>query len=108
MQLLAPVNIRETENDYLLDVIATGFEKANFNVNIEKNLLTISVEKEEKNESNKLIRKEYNFKSFNRSFTLDDKIDTSKIEANYKNGVLTLNLPRKPEVKAAAKQITVK
>jgi HSP20 family protein len=106
---LAPVNIRETENSYELDVVAPGFEKSDFKVAVDDNILTISVEKkdEEKKETEKEIRKEYSFRSFKRSFTLDEKIDAGGIEAKYVNGVLTLNLPRKEEVKTASKQISI-
>jgi HSP20 family protein len=110
----APVNIRETEKDYVLEVVAPGFDKADFKVNVDQNILTISAEK--KNEPNneagkhpveKQIRKEYSYRSFKRSFTLDEKIDAASIDAKYVNGVLTLNLPRKAEVKASAKEITI-
>ncbi|HEV8284977.1 MAG TPA: Hsp20/alpha crystallin family protein [Chitinophagaceae bacterium] len=104
-----PVNVKEIKDAYLLDVVAPGFEKTDFNVNVEKNILTISVEKknEVKDESEKQIRREYSYHSFKRSFTLDEKIDSEKIEAKYVNGVLTLNLPRKAEVKASTKEISI-
>lgn len=104
-----PVNISETEGGYTVDVVAPGLEKEDFKISLEKNLLTISADKneEQKDGQGKTIRREYNFKSFSRSFTLDDKIDAENISAKYVNGVLTLNLPRKAEVKEATKQITV-
>lgn len=104
-----PVNIRETKEASQLEVVAPGFEKNDFNINLEKSVLTISAEKknEVKEESEKQIRKEYHYRSFKRSFTLDEKIDAEKIEAKYVNGVLTLNLPRKVEVKASTKEISV-
>jgi len=78
-------------------------------VNIDKSILTISAEKknEVKDENEKQIRKEYSYRSFKRSFTLDEKIDSEKIDAKYANGILTLNLPRIAEVKASAKEISV-
>ena len=83
-------------------------------MNLEENILTISAEKktEAKNDSGnnrneKEIRKEYQYKSFQRSFTLDEKIDAAGIEAKYVNGVLTLNLPKKEEVKSASKDISI-
>lgn len=105
----APVNIRETEDAYLLDVVAPGLDKNDFNLSVEKNILTISGERknEVKDEKEKEIRKEYSYRGFKRVFTLDEKIDGEKIEAKYVNGVLTLNLPRKAEVKASAKEISV-
>jgi HSP20 family protein len=104
-----PVNIGKNDKGYKLEIIAPGFNKEDFTVNIENDLLTISAEKkaEEENKSEKQIRKEYKFQSFKRSFTLDEKIDTEKIEAKYDNGVLTLNLYNKAEVKAPVKQITI-
>src|SRR5215467_12273266 len=106
----APVNIKETKEAYQLEVVAPGFEKNDFNINLEKNILTISVEKksETENKDEKQIRKEYSYHSFKRSFTIDEKVDAEKIEAKYVNGILTLNLPRKEEVKASAKEILVK
>ena len=105
----APVNIKETKNAYELEVVAPGFEKNDFNLNLEKNILTISAEKKSdtRKEDEKQIRNEYSYRSFKRSFTLDEKIDSEKVEAKYVNGVLTLNLPREVEVKASAKEISV-
>jgi len=105
-----PVNVKETEKTYRLEVVAPGFEKTDFAVNLDQNLLTISAEKkEEVNQDNeKQIRREYSFRSFKRSFTLDEKIDATNIEASYINGVLTLNLPKKEEVKTSATKIVIK
>jgi len=104
-----PVNIKETKDAYQLEVVAPGFEKNDFSLNLDKNILTISAEKKNGTEdgNEKQIRKEYNYRSFKRSFTLDEKIDGTKIEAKYVNGVLTLNLPKKEEVKAPVKEISV-
>ena len=105
-----PVNIKEGENGYSLEVVAPGFEKSDFKVNLENNVLTISAERkdEEKSQIEKQIRKEYSYRGFKRSFTIDDKIDATSIEASYVNGVLRLNLPKKTEVREAAKDITIK
>lgn len=105
----APVNIKETEKNYSIDVVAPGFEKTDFKVNLEQDVLTISAEKksETKNGGEKEIRKEYSYRSFKRSFTLDEKIDADTIEAKYVNGVLTLNLSKKEEVKSASKEISI-
>lgn len=105
----APVNITETEAGYQLDVIAPGLTREDFRISLDNNTLTISAEKNEENnnENEKQIRKEYRFQSFARSFTIDEQIDAEKISAKYENGVLTLNLPRKTEVKTSAKQITI-
>lgn len=104
-----PVNIHENKNGYTLEVIAPGFEKTDFKVNLEDNVLTISADKksEQRVENEKQIRKEYSYRSFKRSFTVDDKIDATAVEASYVNGVLTLNLPKKAEVKEAAKDIKI-
>jgi HSP20 family protein len=105
-----PANVKETDKSYLLDIIAPGFDKADFKVNLDQNLLTISAEKKDevKKENEKQIRREYSYRSFKRSFTLDEKIDATNIEASYINGVLVLNLPKKKVVKASATEIVIK
>ena len=105
----APVNIKENEEEYILNVIAPGFKKEDFKINLEKNLLSISVERkvEEENKNEKQIKKEYEFQPFKRTFTIDEKINAEKIEAKYESGVLILTLAKKTEVKAPAKQITI-
>jgi HSP20 family protein len=104
-----PVNIRETEKEYLLDVVAPGLNKEDFKISLENNLLTVSVEKKEEtvSEGEKFIRREFQFQGFKRSFSLDEKINADGISAQYVNGVLTLNLPKKEEVKPATKQISI-
>jgi HSP20 family protein len=90
--------------------VAPGFEKTDFTVNLDQNLLTISAEKkdEAKVENEKQIRREHSFRSFKRSFTIDEKIDATNIEASYINGVLILNLPKKETVKASATKIVIR
>jgi HSP20 family protein len=103
-----PVNVKETERGYQLEVVAPGFTKEDFKISLDKNLLTISADKKvEENKAEKDIRREYRFQSFKRSFTLTDKIDTEKIEAKYDNGVLFIMLSKKEEVKAAVKEIAI-
>jgi HSP20 family protein len=103
-----PVNIRQTENDYLLEVIAPGFSKEDFTVSLENNLLTVAADKKGDAENDgKFIRREFRQQGFKRSFTLDEKINAEAISAQYVNGVLTLNLPKKAEVKPATKQINI-
>jgi HSP20 family protein len=112
-----PVNVKETEKSYQLEVVAPGFEKADFKINLDQNTLTIAGEKKEEVKKEdcfgsasqeKQIRREYNYSSFKRSFTLDEKTDATNIEASYINGVLTLNLPKKEVVKASATEISIK
>ena len=78
-------------------------------INVDNGLLTISYEKKESVEQKayKTIRKEFNYRSFKRSFSLDEKINTAGIQAKYENGVLLVLLPKKEEVKSAPKQIAV-
>ena len=105
----APVNVKEYENVYELELVAPGFSKEDFKIQLENDILTISAEakQEEKKENEKMIRSEYGFKSFKRSFTIDKKIDATTIDAKYVNGVLRLNLPKKTEVKASATEIKI-
>lgn len=104
-----PVNIVETTDDYHLELSAPGRNKEDFNVSIEKGLLTISFEKKEetKSEDVKSVRKEFSFQSFKRSFSLDDKIDAEKIQAKYENGLLKFLLPKKEQAKEVTQQISI-
>jgi HSP20 family protein len=92
-----------------LELVAPGFSKEDFKINLENDILTVSAEKkaEEKKENVKQVRSEYSFRSFKRSFTINEKIDATTIDAKYVNGVLILNLPKKAEVKASAKEIKI-
>lgn len=105
-QMHVPVNIKETESGYQVSVVAPGIKKEDIKLSIEKNILNISFEsKEEKMlENEKMLRSEYKFKSFSRSFTLHDKINTSAIEAKYQDGILEITLPKK-ELTAPENQI---
>lgn len=105
----APVNIKETEKSYEIDVIAPGLNKEEFKIDVEKDTLNISFEhKEEKEESNdKVLRNEYSFRSFKRSFTLNEKVNAAEISASYTDGVLKVVLPKKENIEAGVKTISV-
>jgi HSP20 family protein len=105
----APVNIRENEKAYTIEVIAPGLDKGDFKVNMDNNLLTISAEKknETNNEGERMVRKEFTYRSFARTFTLDDTIEADNIQARYENGVLMIELPKKEEAIIQPKEISI-
>lgn len=95
------VNIVEGKDDFRIEVAAPGLEKKDFKINLENNVLTISSEKEMKEEKadDKYMRREFSYSSFQRSFSLPNTVDAEKINANYKDGVLNLVIPKKEEAK---------
>jgi HSP20 family protein len=105
------VNITENNDEYKVTLAAPGMKKDDFKIDVEGNMLTISSEKEESKEEKekRFTRKEYNYSSFSRSFTLPEEINKEKIEASYEEGILKIALPRKEEVKKlTSKKIAVK
>lgn len=102
-------NIHEDKTGFHIELSAPGLSKEDFNVNIEKDLLTISYEKKEENKSEeyKTVKREFSQRSFKRSFSLNDQVDTDSIQAKYENGILKLFLPKKEEVKPSSKQINI-
>ena len=95
------VNIKEGKEDFSIEVAAPGLEKKDFKVDLNNNVLEISSEKEFKEESNdeKVMRREFRYSSFKRTFTLPDTADTDKIKASYKDDILNISLSKKDEAK---------
>ena len=107
--LFPPVNITETKEAYQLDLVAPGLTKEDFKIKLEGSTLFISAEKKEehKAEDAKHVRKEYSFRAFKRSFTVDEAIDTAKIDAKYEQGILQVLLPKREEKIPQQKEIAV-
>ncbi len=105
---LPSVNLKETDNKLEVDLAAPGMKKEDFKVEIDNNMLMISSErKEEKEETRKkdnYVRKEFNYQSFCRTFTLPEYIDESKVEASYKDGILHIDIAKKENGKKKAHQ----
>lgn len=97
----ALVNIKDTKESYRIEVAAPGFKKEEFSIKVEGNILSLSAESRQETETTeeKFTRKEFNFSSFARSFTLPKTIDVTKVAANYENGILYVTLPKKEEAK---------
>lgn len=100
------VNIKENEKNFEIEVAAPGLSKADFTINLEKNILTVSSEKEVNKEAEQdyFMRKEFSYNSFRRSFSIPETIDTEKIKASHKNGILKIELPKQEEAKLKHKQ----
>ena len=96
------VNIIENENKFDIEFAVPGFTKSDFSINLENDLLTVKSEKEDNSEENNsnYTRKEFRFSSFQRSFTLPDSADGEKIKAEYKDGILSIEIPKREEAKA--------
>ncbi|MGK6352748.1 Hsp20/alpha crystallin family protein [Parapedobacter sp. DT-150] len=104
------VNVAETNEAYHIELAAPGLEKGDFKINVDGDVLTVSGEKkaETKDETKKYSKREYSYTSFARSFTLPDSIDHGRIDANYKDGVLSIDIAKKEEAKATSRLIEVK
>jgi HSP20 family protein len=98
------VNIKETPENFEVEVAAPGMDKKDFKIELDGNMLTISSEKTnqqtENKEDEKYSRKEFSYQSFQRTFNLPKEVvDSEKIEATYNNGLLHLTIPKKEEAK---------
>ncbi len=96
------VNIREDEKNYVLDLAIPGIDKKDLKIDINEDVLTIS--SETKNESEEsgdgYKRKEFSYSTFCRSFYVPENVTREKIEANYKDGILSVALPKMEEEKS--------
>ena len=97
------VNIRETAENFVVEMAAPGMKKDDFKLELDGNMLTIDSEKEdqyEEKDGEKYSRKEFSYQSFQRTFQLPKEVvDSEKIEARYENGLLILLIPKKEEAK---------
>lgn len=106
------VNIAENKEGFRIEVAAPGLGKDDFKINVEKRVLEISSEKEntkeEGSEEDRYHRREFYYSSFKRTFTLPSYADVDNISANYKDGVLSVTVPKKEEAKEKpAREISI-
>ena len=108
---LPAVNVRENDNEYLIEVAAPGMKKDDLTVDYDNGRLTISseVKKEKSEHDEKITRREFRYESFQRSFIIpEEQVNADKIGATYTDGILYLNLPKREEVKPKpARQISI-
>ncbi len=106
------VNITSQNGDYLISMAVPGMKKDDFKIDYKDNLLTISCSKEDSTEDKnaRYTRKEYNYTSFSRSFTIPNEVNSDKIDAHYENGLLSIKLPAREEFKkqTTSKHIPIK
>src|ERR1044071_5420018 len=100
-----PANIRETDKEYEIDIIAPGCLRENFTVSMNDKLLTVaySPEQAEANEKVAWTRNEYIPTAFSKSFTVDDSVDVNNISASYRDGVLRIALAKNEQAKTSRK-----
>ena len=96
------VNIREDEKNYSLELAVPGMDKKDLKIDINEDVLTISSESKHENEEDRdgYKRKEFSYSSFARTFYIPENINRDKIEAGYKDGILTVSLPKQEEDKS--------
>jgi HSP20 family protein len=97
------VNIKETNDNFVVEMAAPGMSKEDFKIELDRNMLTITSEKnyeKEENTDERYSKREFSYQSFSRVFTLPKEVvDADKIEAKYDNGLLHLVIPKKEEAK---------
>ncbi|MEO1416217.1 MAG: Hsp20/alpha crystallin family protein [Bacteroidota bacterium] len=109
-QMRPSINIKEHAEGFELALAVPGFKKEDIKVEVEKNVLKVQSHTgdEQQEASTKYLRREFSARSFERSFTLPETVDVTKIVANYAQGVLTLALPkREAALEPGAKRIAI-
>jgi len=104
------VNVSETEKEYEIEMAVPGMTKNDFKVKVEDGVLSISSEKKEEKEDKKknYTRREFSYRSFDRSFTLPENATSDDVKAKYEDGILKLSIGKKKNAVSNAKQISVK
>ena len=99
---LPSINVKETNDEFINKIAATGMIKDDFKINLHKNVLTVSSEKKDENEekNENYTQREFCYQTFQRSFTVpENNVASDKITANYSDGILNITLPKREEVK---------
>lgn len=99
---LPSVNIKESEEAFIVEMAAPGLDKNDFKISLNSRTLMISSEKKSENEvkeDSQYSRREFSYQSFCRSFSLPESADAEKISARYENGILLVNIPKREEIK---------
>jgi HSP20 family protein len=104
------VNVSETEENYHIELAVPGLKKEDFKLNLEQNVLTISVELNTERQDNQknYSKREFSYSSFVRSFTLPESADDNNINATYTDGILSIDIAKREEAKAVRRQIEIK
>ena len=96
---LPSANVDETDRDFTIELAIPGVKKEDLNVELRRNVLTISSEKkeekEEKDEKKNYLRREFSYQSFKRSFTLPETADENSVQASYNDGILHIEVGKK-------------
>jgi len=103
-------NVSESEDHYHVELAAPGLKKEDFKLNLERNVLNISVEQQSENNNTQknYTKREYSYSSWVRSFTLPDSADAEQIDATYTDGVLKIDIAKREEAKMVRRQIEIK
>lgn len=98
------VNIIESNDDFRVEMAAPGMKKSDFQLRLDDDTLVIESKRQEEevSENERFTRKEFNYHSFKRSFHLPNTVESEKIKAEYKDGILKLLIPKKEEAKRKA------
>jgi HSP20 family protein len=105
------VNIAENDNEFQIEIAAPGLSKEDFKINLEKYQLSVNGGRQNEipgtAENKKYNRCEFNYSVFSRNFTLPETVDINKIQADYKDGILFIKIPKKAELKIQTREIII-
>lgn len=103
------VNVIETARGFRLELAAPGLAKEDFQVKVENDVLTVSAKKETQHteEGVQYRRREFSYSTFERAFRLPETIDANQVSAAFENGVLRIELVKKPEAQAIVKTVEI-
>jgi HSP20 family protein len=98
---LPAVNIKETSENFILELAIPGMKKSDFTIDVENKVLSIASEVKRENEdtNDSYTRREFGYSSFKRTFTLPDSVESDKVKATYTDGILMVTLPKREEAK---------
>jgi HSP20 family protein len=103
------VDVLETEQEFLIQADLPGVEKEHVKVSVQEGVLTVAGHRQQEQEQKgrRYHRTERSYGSFVRSFTVPDYVDDSKVAAEYKNGVLTVHLPKSENAKPKSIEVNI-
>ncbi|MBT3561204.1 Hsp20/alpha crystallin family protein [Flavobacteriaceae bacterium] len=98
-------NVIENDKEFILEFSIPGRDNLDFEIEIDNRLLSVSLKENDTISNNNYMLQEFNFSSFSKSYELPISIDLTKIESFYKNGILSINLPKRKEFHSQVKKI---